>query len=318
MTNKTDFDALLSALVEAQKDIDNKKTAVSREDYLKQAYAKVLEVNPDLSFADFIKELVEEESKNCGYMQRLDEALREGAAFEVSIFSDVKRVLDLASKSRYVLIPAEAWGHVISNMEYAQLFDPITQEDLALAGKLGTMLNCEFYTSAFASPEMLEARPESKQVLFVLHEEFRKYFNKETKRFMIEGDLTEDELARIEIEDQQALERCHFIQHLPHALEHGVLTHVDIFNGKHEKQLNQLLENSKYALIPSRAWCHIIGSNDFAAMLDPITDYNLALDGDLGVLNGCRLYTDGFLKPHLKDRSEEARTRVLFVPRDSE
>jgi len=54
------------------------------------------------------------------------------------------------------------------------------------------------------------------------------------------------------------------------------------------------------AIISNDYWADIIGSNDFATMLDPITKYDLALNGQLGTLVGLQLLTDGFRAPNQK------------------
>ena len=54
------------------------------------------------------------------------------------------------------------------------------------------------------------------------------------------------------------------------------------------------------AIISNEFWSDIIGSNDFATMLDPITKYDLALNGQLGTLVGLTLLTDGFRQPNQK------------------
>lgn len=54
------------------------------------------------------------------------------------------------------------------------------------------------------------------------------------------------------------------------------------------------------ALLSNDYWQDIIGSNDFASFLDPVTKYDLALDGVLGTLVGLTLLTDGFRQPNQK------------------
>lgn len=54
------------------------------------------------------------------------------------------------------------------------------------------------------------------------------------------------------------------------------------------------------AIIANDYWTDIIGSNDFATMLDPITKYDLALNGQLGTLVGMQLVTDAFRQPNQK------------------
>lgn len=53
-------------------------------------------------------------------------------------------------------------------------------------------------------------------------------------------------------------------------------------------------------LIANDYWTDIIGSNDFATFLDPITKYDLALSGQLGTLVGMSLITDAFRQPNQK------------------
>lgn len=54
------------------------------------------------------------------------------------------------------------------------------------------------------------------------------------------------------------------------------------------------------AIIANDYWSDIIGSNDFATFLDPITKYDLALNGQLGTLVGLNLITDAFRQPNQK------------------
>lgn len=54
------------------------------------------------------------------------------------------------------------------------------------------------------------------------------------------------------------------------------------------------------AIIANDFWSDIIGSNDFATFLDPITKYDLALNGQLGTLVGLNLITDAFRQPNQK------------------
>lgn len=54
------------------------------------------------------------------------------------------------------------------------------------------------------------------------------------------------------------------------------------------------------AIIANDYWADIIGSNDFATFLDPITKYDLALNGQLGTLVGMQLITDAFRQPNQK------------------
>ena len=54
------------------------------------------------------------------------------------------------------------------------------------------------------------------------------------------------------------------------------------------------------ALISNDFWSDIIGNADFSQMLDPVTKYDLAMNGELGTLVGLTLLTDGFRQPNQK------------------
>lgn len=54
------------------------------------------------------------------------------------------------------------------------------------------------------------------------------------------------------------------------------------------------------AIISNDFWSDVIGSNDFASFLDPVTKYDLALHGYLGTLIGMSLLTDAFRQPNQK------------------
>ena len=54
------------------------------------------------------------------------------------------------------------------------------------------------------------------------------------------------------------------------------------------------------ALISNDFWSDIIGNADFSQMLDPVTKYDLVMNGELGTLVGLTLLTDGFRQPNQK------------------
>ena len=54
------------------------------------------------------------------------------------------------------------------------------------------------------------------------------------------------------------------------------------------------------AIISNDYWADIIGNADFSQMLDPVTKYDLAMNGELGTLVGMSLLTDGFRQPNQK------------------
>lgn len=53
-------------------------------------------------------------------------------------------------------------------------------------------------------------------------------------------------------------------------------------------------------IISNDYWTDIIGSNDFATFLDPISKYDLVLNGQLGTLVGMNITTDAFRQPNQK------------------
>lgn len=127
-------------------------------------------------------------------------------------------------------------------------------------------------------------------------------------------DILEANLERIK--DGDSLKTSYYFNRLAEAVEHGVFMDENIL----ENNLNlsmQLLAKSKYMLLHNSAWATIIGSAAWANILDPITNYDLALDGKLGKALGCDLITDGFMTPHLKDSSEETKGKVIFVLHDA-
>ena len=54
------------------------------------------------------------------------------------------------------------------------------------------------------------------------------------------------------------------------------------------------------AIISNDFWSDVIGSNDFATFLDPVSKYDLVLNGYLGTLVGMNLITDAFRQPNQK------------------
>lgn len=54
------------------------------------------------------------------------------------------------------------------------------------------------------------------------------------------------------------------------------------------------------AIMSNDFWTDIVGSAEFAAMLDPVTKYDLVMNGELGTLVGLSLLTDGFRQPNQK------------------
>lgn len=114
--------------------------------------------------------------------------------------------------------------------------------------------------------------------------------------------------------DKKEAADCVFLQRLPEALEKGVFIDQDIFDKAETRAAAlQLLGKAKYVLLNNRAWSHIIGCNDYADYLDPITKHDLALNGRRGSMLGCDLITDAFLAPHLRVKTPEMEGKVIFV-----
>jgi hypothetical protein len=67
------------------------------------------------------------------------------------------------------------------------------------------------------------------------------------------------------------------------------------------------------AIIANDYWNDIIGNNDFSSFLDPVTKYDLVLNGELGTLVGLTLLTDGFRQPNQKVL-ERGEIYVLSTP----
>lgn len=111
-------------------------------------------------------------------------------------------------------------------------------------------------------------------------------------------------------DEQQA--GCEYFVRLQEALEHGEIVDENVFDDPN-KALPYLV-GAAYVLVHNSAWACIASMNHWAYLLDPITRYDLVLDGSVGALANCRVYTDAFLPPHLKDHSPETQGKVIFVP----
>lgn len=55
-----------------------------------------------------------------------------------------------------------------------------------------------------------------------------------------------------------------------------------------------------HILLSNDYWADVIGSNDFATFFDPITKYDLVLNGQIGTLVGMEIITDAFRQPNQK------------------
>lgn len=127
--------------------------------------------------------------------------------------------------------------------------------------------------------------------------------------------MTEQQMTEQQLSDKRDVENSMYLQRLPEALEKGVFVDDTIFQNMEDAA--KLLSKSKYALMHNKPWSDIIGSNTCAAIFDPNVKYDLVLDGSLGCMLGCEIYTDAFMAPHLKDRSPETERKVIFVLHDA-
>jgi hypothetical protein len=53
-------------------------------------------------------------------------------------------------------------------------------------------------------------------------------------------------------------------------------------------------------LLAQDFWNDIVGNSEFQGMLDPVSKYDLVLNGELGILLGLRIVTDGYRAPELQ------------------
>jgi len=53
-------------------------------------------------------------------------------------------------------------------------------------------------------------------------------------------------------------------------------------------------------LLAQDYWNDIVGNSEFQSMLDPVSKYDLVLNGELGILLGLRIVTDGYRAPELQ------------------
>jgi len=74
----------------------------------------------------------------------------------------------------------------------------------------------------------------------------------------------------------------------------------------------EMCSKSETVFLRNSHWSVIIGSNYFADHLDPSTEYALVLDGNLGVMCGCKMVTDAFCEPVAKDPAPHT---IYFIPR---
>jgi len=88
----------------------------------------------------------------------------------------------------------------------------------------------------------------------------------------------------------------------------GVVNNLELIAGElTPKNLGRLRQTiarwglpATHVLLANDYWADVIGSNDFATFFDPITKYDLILNGEIGTLVGMNIITDAFRQPNQK------------------
>lgn len=88
----------------------------------------------------------------------------------------------------------------------------------------------------------------------------------------------------------------------------GVVNNLELIAGElTTKNLGRLRQSiarwnlpATHILLSNDYWADVIGSNDFATFFDPITKYDLVLNGQIGTLVGMNIITDAFRQPNQK------------------
>jgi hypothetical protein len=88
----------------------------------------------------------------------------------------------------------------------------------------------------------------------------------------------------------------------------GVVNNLELIAGelttKNLGRLRQAIARwglpATHIILANDYWQDVIGSNDFATFFDPITKYDLVLNGQIGTLVGMNIITDAFRQPNQK------------------
>ena len=88
----------------------------------------------------------------------------------------------------------------------------------------------------------------------------------------------------------------------------GVVNNLELIAGelttKNLGRLRQAIARwglpATHIVLSNDYWADVIGSNDFATFVDPITKYDLVLNGQIGTLVGMNIITDAFRQPNQK------------------
>lgn len=88
----------------------------------------------------------------------------------------------------------------------------------------------------------------------------------------------------------------------------GIVNNLELIAGelttKNLGRLRQAIARwglpATHIVLSNDYWADVIGSNDFATFFDPITKYDLVLNGQIGTLVGMNIITDAFRQPNQK------------------
>jgi hypothetical protein len=123
-----------------------------------------------------------------------------------------------------------------------------------------------------------------------------------------------DELRRsVPIDtDAEQIAANEFMKRKDDALLIGIPVGENIIHDDVEQFLH-LCKNTKYMLLRDSAWADIIGNPALMEHLNPITNYQKVLHGDLGDICGCQIYTDAFLYRALRTDEVAFKNSIIFV-----
>jgi hypothetical protein len=112
--------------------------------------------------------------------------------------------------------------------------------------------------------------------------------------------------------DAEQIAANEFMKRKDDALLIGIPVGENIIHDDVEQFLH-LCKNTKYMLLRDSAWADIIGNPALMEHLNPITDYQKVLHGDLGDICGCQIYTDAFLYRALRTNEVAFKNSIIFV-----
>jgi hypothetical protein len=112
--------------------------------------------------------------------------------------------------------------------------------------------------------------------------------------------------------DAEQIAANEFMKRKDDALLIGIPVSENIIHDDVDQFLH-LCKNTKYMLLRDSAWADIIGNPALMQHLNPITDYAKVLNGDLGDIAGCQIYTDAFLYRALRTDDVAFKNSIIFV-----